>query len=79
MSYFNAARQAGACKQVGREEDDYIYDTPHLSPNDSCPAQRTSYYAIEHKVHSRKNDEAGVNHLAPDVWENLWFSINEAA
>ena len=79
MSHFNAARTAGACKQVAREEDDYIYDTPHLSPNDSFPVQRTSYYEIEHKVHSHKNDDAGVNHLTPDGWENLWLSINEAA
>jgi len=79
MSYFNAARQAGACNQVVREEDDYIYDTPHLSPNDSCPVQRTSYYAIEHEVHSPRNVDAGVSHLTPDVWENLWLSISEAA
>jgi len=79
MSYFNAARKAGTCSPVVREEDDYIYDAPHLSSNDSCPAQRNSYYGIEHKVHSRRNVDAGLIHLSPDVWDNLWLPISEAA
>jgi hypothetical protein len=79
MSYFNAARQAGTCKPGVCEEDDYIYDAPHLSSNVSCSAQGTCYYEIVQKVHSRKKDDAGVTHLTPDVWENLWLSINEAA
>ena len=79
MSYFNAARNAGTCKSGVCEQDDYIYDAPHLSSNDPCPAQRTSYYEIEHKVHSRRNVDVGLIHLSPDVWENLWLPINEAA
>ena len=79
MSYFNAARKAGTCKQGVCEEDDYIYDAPHLSADVSCPVQETSYYKIEQKVHSRKSENADVNHLTPDVWENLWLSISEAA
>ncbi len=79
MSYFNAARKAGTCKPGVCEEDDYIYDAPHLSSGVSCSAQSTSYCEIEHKVHSRKKDDAGVNHPTPDVWENLWLSVSEAA
>ena len=79
MSYFNAARKAGTCKEGVCEQDDYIYDAPHLSSGVSCSAQETSYCEIEHKVHSRKKDDAGVNHLTPDVWENLWLSVSEAA
>ena len=79
MSYFNAARQAGTCKQGVCEEDDYIYDAPHLSSGVTCSAQGTSYCEIEHKVHPRKNDAAGVTHLTPDAWETLWLSVSEAA
>jgi hypothetical protein len=79
MSYYNAARKAGTCKEGVCEQDDYIYDAPHLSSGVTCSAQGTSYCEIEHKVHSRMNDDAGVNHLTPDVWENLWLSISEAA
>jgi hypothetical protein len=71
MSYFNAARKAGTCSAFVREEDDYIYDTPHLSSNDSCPSQRTSYHAIEHAVHASR--------LTPDAWESRWLAISEAA
>jgi hypothetical protein len=79
MSYFNAARKAGTCKPGVCEEDDYIYDAPHLSSGVSCSMQGTSYCEIEHKVHPRKIDEAGVIHHTPDAWENLWLSISEAA
>ena len=79
MSYFNAARKAGTCKPGVCEEDDYIYDAPHLSSGVSCSAQSTSYCEIEHKVHSRQKDDAGVHHITPDVWENLWLSVSEAA
>ena len=34
------------------------------------PAPRTSYYAIEHKVH---NDD--MIHLTPDAWEDLLLPI----
>jgi len=79
MSYFNAARKAGTCKEGVCEQDDYIYDAPHLSSNVSCSVQGTSYCEIEHKVHSRKSDDAGVIHLTPDAWETLWLSVSEAA
>ena len=79
MSYFNAARKAGTCNEGACEEDDYIYDAPHLSSNVSCSAQGTCYYEIVQKVHSRKNDNAGMTRLAPDVWETLWLSVSEAA
>jgi hypothetical protein len=79
MSYFNAARRAGTCKPGVCEEDDYIYDAPHLSSGVACPAQGTSYCEIAQKVHSRKNDNAGMIHLTPDVWENLWLPVSEAA
>ena len=45
----------------------------------SCPVQGTSYCEIAQKVHSRKSDDAGVNHITPDVWENLWLPVSEAA
>jgi hypothetical protein len=79
MSYFNAARKAGTCKPGVCEEDDYIYDAPHLSASVACPVQGTSYCEIAQKVHLRKSDDAGVNHITPDVWENLWLSVSEAA
>jgi hypothetical protein len=79
MSYFNAARQAGTCKQGVCEEDDYIYDAPHLSSNDPCPAQRTSYHAIEHAVHSGEREAAGMSRPVPDAWESRWLAIREAA
>jgi hypothetical protein len=71
MSYSNAARKAGQCKPAPREEEDYLYDAPHLSSNDSCPAQRTSYDAIAHAVHA--------SHLTPDAWESSWLEISVAA
>lgn len=70
MSYFNAVRKAGTCKNGECEENDYIYDAPHLSSNVPDPAPGTSYYAIEHKVHS---DE--MIHLTPDAWEDLLLPI----
>ena len=70
MSYFNAVRKAGTCKNGECEENDYIYDAPHLSSNVPCSAQGTSYCEIEHKVHS---DE--MIHLTPDAWEDLLLPI----
>lgn len=79
MSYFNAARKAGTCNQGVCEQDDYIYDAPHLSSNVSCSAQGTSYCEIAQKVPSRQNDNAGMIHLTPDVWENFWLPVSEVA
>jgi len=70
MSYFNAVRKAGTCRNGDCEENDYIYDAPHLSSKVPNPAPRTSYYAIEHKVH---NDD--MIHLTPDAWEDLLLPI----
>lgn len=78
MSYFNAARLAGPCKNGECEENDYIYDAPHLSSNISCSAQGTSYCEIEQKVHSRKDYNAHMIHLAPDAWEDRLLSIEMA-
>ncbi|HSD94712.1 MAG TPA: hypothetical protein VLA94_04740 [Syntrophales bacterium] len=68
MSYFNAVRKAGTCRNGDCEENDYIYDAPHLSTNVSSSAPGTSYYAIEHKVHD-------MIHLTPDAWEDLLLPI----
>ena len=70
MSYFNAVRKAGTCKNGDCEENDYIYDAPHLSTNVPSSAPETSYYAIEHKVHSDH-----MIHLTPDAWEDLLLPI----
>jgi len=70
MSYFNAVRKAGTCKNGDCEENDYIYDAPHLSTNVPSSAPGTSYYAIEHKVHSDH-----IIHLTPDAWEDLLLPI----
>jgi hypothetical protein len=75
MSYFNAVRKAGTCKKGDCEENDYIYDAPHLSSKVPNPAPRTSYYAIEHKVHSRKDHNDDMIHLTPDSWEDLLLPI----
>jgi hypothetical protein len=78
MSYFNAARLAGPCKNGECEENDYIYDAPHLSSNISCSVQGTSYCEIEQKVHTRKDYNADMIHLAPDAWEDRLLSIEMA-
>ena len=78
MSYFNAARKAGTCKEGACEQDDYIYDAPHLSSGVACPAQGTSYCEIEQKVHSRKDYNADTIHLTPDAWEDLLLSSEMA-
>jgi len=70
MSYFNAVRKAGTCKNGDCEENDYIYDAPHLSTNVPSSAPGTSYYAIEQKVHSDH-----MIHLTPDAWEDLLLPI----
>ena len=70
MSYFNAVRKAGTCKNGDCEENDYIYDAPHLSTNVPSSAPGTSYYAIEHKGHSDH-----MIHLTPDAWEDLLLPI----
>lgn len=78
MSYYNAVRKAGICKNGECEENDYIYDAPHLSSNISCSAQGTSYCEIEQKVHSRKDYNADTIHLTPDTWEDLLLSSEMA-
>jgi hypothetical protein len=75
MSYFNAVRKAGTCKNGQCEENDYIYDAPHLSSKAPCSAQGTSYCAIEHKVHSLKNHKDDMICLTPDAWEDLLLPI----
>ena len=70
MSYFNAVRKAGECKKGECEENDYIYDAPHLSSNVPDSAPGTCYYAIEHRVHS-----GDMIHLTPDAWEDLLLPI----
>jgi len=79
MSYFNAARKAGTCITAVREEEDYLYDTPHLFSNETCPAQRTSYCAISQAVRSTKSDGADLTALTPDGWEIRWLTQSEAA
>jgi len=79
MSYFNAARKAGTCIAAVREEEDYLYDTPHLFSNETCPAQRTSYDAIAHAVRSPESGGADMIALTPDGWESLWLAQSEAA
>jgi len=79
MSYFNAARKAGTCNNVECEENDYIYDTPHLSASIQCSVQGTSYYEIEQKVPSLKDYNSDMIHRTPDVWEDLVLSIKDAA
>jgi len=78
MSYFNAVRKAGICKNGECEENDYIYDAPHLSSNIPCSALGTSYGEIEQKVHTRKDYNAHMIHLAPDAWEDRLLTIEMA-
>ncbi len=79
MSYFNAARKAGTCIAAVCEEEDYLYDTPHLTSNEPCPAQRTSYCAISQAIRSSKSDSADLTALTPDGWEIRWLAQSEAA
>lgn len=79
MSYYHAARKAGQCRPAAREEDDYLYDAPHCSSNDPCPAQRTSYDAIAHAVRSPESGVADMIPVTPDGWESLWLAQREAA
>jgi hypothetical protein len=79
MSYYHAARKAGMCKAFVREEEDYLFDTPHLFSNHTCPAQRTSYDAISHAVRSLESGGADMIPVTPDGWESLWLAFNEAA
>ncbi len=74
MSYFKAVGKAGACKKGECEENDYIYDAPHLSSNVPNSAPGTSYYAIEHKV-SLEDHKDDMIHLTPDAWEDLLLPI----
>lgn len=75
MSYYDAARKAGACKQVEGEETDYIYDAPHLSPGAPDTARRTSFYEIEHKVLLGGGTHVGLNHPVADSWEDRLLPI----
>ncbi len=75
MSYYKAVREAGTRRTGECEENDYIYDAPHLSPGMPFTAEGTSYYEIERKVGARKEYDCGRNHLTPDVWEDLLLSI----
>jgi len=79
MSYFHAARKAGVCRSVDCEENDYLYDAPHLSSSISTSARGTSYYEIERKMHSQMSYRGDGGHPAPDVWEDLSFSNSAAA
>ncbi len=58
MSYYNAARQAGKCKSIDCEENDYLYDAPNLSRGIPQPVQESSYYAIERRVRAFSVDPA---------------------
>ncbi len=75
MSYYDAVRQAGMCANVECEENDYIYDAPHLSPEAPYTARGTSFYEIEHRVLMRGGPHAGVNHRVTDSWEDRLLSI----
>lgn len=75
MSYYIAARQAGTCANGEREENDYIYDAPHLSPGEPSTARGTSFYEIERTVLRIRGADLGMNHPAPDVWEDLLLPI----
>ncbi len=75
MSYFNAVRKAGTCKNGDCEENDYLYDAPHLSSGILQPMQGTSYYAIERRAQALKGYNAWMDHAAPNAWEDKLFSI----
>lgn len=75
MSYYNAARQAGKCKGIECEENDYLYDAPHLSSGILQPVQGTSYYAIERKAQAIEGYHAWLDHAAPDAWEDLLVPV----
>jgi hypothetical protein len=79
MSYFNTARLAGPCKNGECEENDYIYDAPHLSSTISCSAQGTSYYEIEQEVHPLKDYNVNTIRMTPDAWEDLLLSSEMAS
>jgi hypothetical protein len=75
MSYYNAARKVGACKDIDCEANDYLYDAPQLSSNCLQQVQGTSYYDIASKAQALKKYDAGLDHATPDAWEDLLFSI----
>ncbi len=75
MSYYTAARQAGTCKGIDCEENDYLYDAPQLSADILKPVQGTSYYAIERKAQAVEGYHAWLDHAAPDAWEDPLFPI----
>ena len=77
MSYFNAVRKAGICKNGECEENDYIYDAPHLS-SISCSVQGISYYEIEQEVRPLKDYNVNTLHMTPDAWEDLLLSSEMA-
>ncbi len=78
MSYFNAVRKTGICKNGECEENDYIYDAPHLSSNIPCSVQGISYYEIEQEVHPLKDYNVNTLHMTPDAWEDLLLSSEMA-
>ena len=73
MSYYTAVRQAGMCAKGECEENDYIYDAPHLAPGAPWMPRETSFYAIEHEVRARKG--ACAVRPTPDVWEDRLLPI----
>ncbi len=75
MSYYQAARQAGTCKGIGCEEQDYLYDAPQLSSDTLQPVMGTSYYAVERKAQAIEGYHAWLDHEAPDAWEDLEFRV----
>lgn len=75
MSYYNAVRQAGTCINGECEENDYLYDAPHLSPGIPCTVKGTSYCEIEQKASALKGPDDGLVRLAPDAWEDRVLSV----
>lgn len=73
MSYYDAVRKAGACKQGESEETDYIYDAPHLASGAPWTPRDTSFYDIERELRARKGACAVLP--APDVWEDRLLPI----
>jgi len=73
MSYYDAVRKAGTCKQVESEETDYIYDAPHLAPGAPWTPRDMSFYDIEHEVRALKGTRTVLP--APDVWEDRLLPI----